>query len=249
MTAFIVIAVIVLIFAFFLNVKIRAEIKYLGGEFDFKVKYLWFTIFPFKKRKEKKSKVKKKKSKQKNKSEAVTSELKQETEEQTEKGDENQISESGKQESTETKAEKQMLSDKIDKLKDIIEKVKLIWSFSQKHLKHIFKRIYLENLMIDFIIADEDAYAAAMNYGKVNAAVYNLLNAVRMLFPVSVKTVDIACDFEKKESVYDVELNIIIRPATVFSAAFGILFGLLKNIKKIIGKSNEQPEPEKAVSV
>ena len=249
MTAFIVIAVIVLIFAFFLNVKIRAEIKYLGGEFDFKVKYLWFTIFPFKKRKEKKSKVKKKKSKQKNKSEAVTSELKQETEEQTEKGDENQISESGKQESTETKAEKQMLSDKIDKLKDIIEKVKLIWSFSQKHLKRIFKRIYLENLMIDFLIADEDAYAAAMNYGKVNAAVYNLLNIVRMLFPVSIKTVDIACDFEKKESVYDVELNIIIRPVTVFSSAFGIIFGLLKNIKKLTGKSNEQSESEKAVSV
>ena len=249
MTAFIVIAVIVLIFAFFLNVKIRAEIKYLNGELDFKVKYLCFSIFPLKEKKSKSKNKKSKRKEQKEQSENLSDEPKHTSEKQIKEIDKSDISELDEQEAGEGEIEKQKLSEKIDKLKDIIEKVKLIWSFSKKHLRRIFKRIYLENLMIDFVIADEDAYNAAMNYGKMNAAVYNLLNAVRIMFPVSVKTVDIVCDFEKKESVYDFEVNIIVKPATVFSAGFGILFGLLKNIKKLIGKSNEQSEPEKAVSM
>ena len=249
MTAFIVIAVVVLIFAFFLNVHIRAEIKYLNGELDFKVKYLWFTIFPLKEKKEKKPKLKNKKSKRKKQSENLSAEPEHTSEKMINEFDKSDISEPDEQEAGEGKIEKKKLSEKIDKLKDIIEKMKLIWSFSKKHLRRIFKRIYLENLMIDFVIADEDAYNAAINYGKMNAAIYNLLNAVRIMFPVSVKTVDIVCDFEKKESVYDFEVNIIVKPATVFSAGFGILFGLLKNIKKLIGKSNEQSEPEKAVSM
>lgn len=254
MTALIIIAAIVLILAFFLNMKIRAEIKYLGGEFDFKVKYLCFTFFPLKEKKEKKQKIKKEKSKRKRSSDDEAeaeseAESAEETSEQCENGKVTEQNEEQEAEPEKKKAEKKKLSEKIDKLKDIIEKVRIIWSCSKKWLKHIFKHIYFENLTVDFIIADEDAYTAAMNYGKVNAAFYNGLNVVRTLFPVSVRTVDIVCDFERKEPVYDFELKITLRPATVFSAVFGILFGLLLNLKKLIGKSNKQPENNKAVSM
>ncbi len=251
MTAIIVISAIILVFAFLLNMKIKAEISYLDSKFNFKVKYLCFTIFPFKEKKAKKEKIKKKKK-----------ESKKVHTEETEVSPNNEQTETAEQEyqtdHTEAKAEtenknkkkpKEPISEKLDKLFDIIEKVRIIWSVSKRHLIKIFRHIYIEEFMIDFIIGDEDAYTAAMNYGKINAAVYNLINFIRTFFTVTIKTVDIVCDFDSKKSVYDFSTKITVKPSTILSAVFGILFGLLINLKKLIGKNNtKQPSDKKAVS-
>lgn len=244
MTALVIIAVIVLILAFLLNMKIRAEIKYIDGKFDFKLKYFLFTFFPLKVKKQRKENKRKRNSEGK-----LTAEPAEEISEKCETEKAAEQNEEQAAEPINKKAENKKLSEKIDKLKDIIEKIKIIWSCSNKWLKHIFKHIYLEDLAVNFIIADEDAYTAAMNYGKVNAVFYNGLNAVRTLFPVSVRNVDILCDFDRKKPVYDFELKITLKSATAFSAVFGIIFGLLFNIKKFIGKTNKQSENNKAVSM
>ena len=104
--------------------------------------------------------------------------------------------------------------------------------------------------MVDFLIAGEDAYKTAMNYGTISAAVYNLINFIRTFFTVTIKTVDVVCDFDAKEPIYDFSAKITVKPATIFSAAFGILFGLLININKLTGKKNtEQPSDKETVSV
>ena len=255
MTAIIIISVIILIFAFFLNMKIKAEISYISGNFDFKVKYLCFTVFPFKK-KEKKSK--KEKNKLKKSTENKSYDIENTTNEnniseinnESANNESEQIIENDKKNIKGEKKSKEPLSDKIDKLFDILEKVKIIWSVSKKHLAHIFKNIYIEELMVDFIIADEDAYKAAMNYGTINAAVFNLINFIRTFFTVTIKTVDIICNFDSKDSVYDFSAKVTVKPSTILSAVFGILFGLLINIKKLIGKNNKkQPSDKKAVSM
>lgn len=236
--------------------KIRAEISYIGGNLDFKVKYLWFTIFPLKEKKTKKRK-KSKPKKLKNTKEsdgenadALSDDFGENPEmaEASVETDVTEDAENGSNKKKDKKEKKETLSEKIDKLKDLIGKAKIIWSVSKNHLKKIFTHIYLDDLMIDFIIASDDAYKTAMNYGKINAAVYNAITAVRLLFPIKIKTVDIVCDFERKEPVYDCELKVTVRPATILSAAFGILFGLLLNIKKLMGKSNKQPDEETAVT-
>ena len=56
MTALIIIGIIVLIIVFLVMCSIRAELKFYGGKLDFKVKYLFFTIYPFKEKTEKKKK-------------------------------------------------------------------------------------------------------------------------------------------------------------------------------------------------
>lgn len=252
MTAFIVVFSIILVFAFFLNMKVKAEISYLGGIFDFKVKYLCFTVFPLK---EKSKKVKKKKIKDKknNSLENIQNgdEIGEEVQEVTEQLDEENTdkvnSENSDGDKTSNKKKKEPLSEKIDKIFDILEKVKIIWSVSKKWLAHIFKHIYIENLMIDFLITDEDAYNAAMNYGKINAVVYNFLNFIRTFFTVTIKTVDIVCDFDAEKSVYDISAKVTVRPATILLAVFGILFGLLINIKKLIGKNNKEQSPDKKI--
>lgn len=229
--------------------KLRAEIKFYGGKLDFKVKYFWFTIFPFKEKKKKP----KKESPPPKESESQSG--------NTEVGTESYL---GEEPYTVTKAEveakreavrkesesaeevqkseksKEKLSEKIDRLSDLIEKAKIIWGLSKKGLTRLFKHIYIDGIVIDFVIAEGDAYDTAMRYGTVNAVTYNVINAVRFLFPVTVKTVDIACDFDGKGSRYDGEVKVTIRPATIFSAAFSILFGLLKNYSKLVGKRNSK---------
>ncbi|MCM1329339.1 MAG: DUF2953 domain-containing protein [Ruminococcus sp.] len=250
MTALAVIGIIVLLIALLLNVKLRAEIKFYGGKLDFKVKYLFFTIFPFK---EKKKKPKKESPPPKEKS--------------AEKAEENY---SGEEPYTITKAEadakrkalketeatekipeeksREKLSEKIDKLTDLIEKVKIIWQSSKKGLKRLFKHIYIDGIVIDFVIAEGDAYDTAMRYGTVNAVTYNAINAVRFLFPVTVKTVDIACDFNGEKSRYDGEVKVTLRPAVIFSAVFSVLFGLLKNYSRLAGKKSSPKNSKTAVS-
>ena len=225
--------------------KIRAEISYLGGEFNFKVKYLCFTVFPFKK-KEKNKKNKKKSTV----STAVSQEQQADKQDDAVQSDELNQVDDDLNESKEKSKSKETLSEKINKIFEILEKVKIIWSVSKKWLAHILKHIYIEELMIDFLITDEDAYDAAMNYGKINAAIYNLINLIRTFFTVTIKTVDILCDFDAEKSIYDISAKITVRPATILRAVFAILFGLLINIKKLIGKNNrEQSSDKKVVSM
>lgn len=240
-----VIGIIVLLIALLLNMKLRAEIKFYGGKLDFKVKYLFFTIFPLK---EKKEKPKKKSSPSEEK---VTEKAKK-----SYKGEESYTVtkaeiEAAKKESALKEAEisektqsseksKEKLSEKINKLTDLIEKIKIIWSSSQKGLRRIFKHIYIDGIVLDFVIAEGDAYDTAIRYGTVNAVTYNVINAVRFLFPVTVKTVDITCDFDGAKSCYDGEVKVTLRPAVIVSAAFSILAGLIKNYSRLTGKQNSQ---------
>ena len=247
MTGWIIFGIIILLIAFLLNMKLRAEVKFYGGKLDFKVKYLWFTIFPFK---EKKKKPTKESPLHKEDVPKVVREDYSGEEPYTVTKEEVEAKRAAKrayeepEELQDTEKSKEKLSEKIDKLKDLIEKAKIIWNSSQKGLKRLFKHMYFDGIVIDFVIAEGDAYDTAMRYGAVNAVTYNAINAVRFLFRVTIKTVDIACDFDGKKSRYDGEVKITLRPATIFAAVFSVLFGLLKNYSKLIGEK----DPQKAVT-
>lgn len=263
-TALIVTSVIILIFAFLLNMKARAEIRFYGGELDFKVKYLCFTVFPLRKKEKQPKKSKKpKKRREKRMSERrgknAEAGKKTDTETETESftiknaavdetesnGDggttdaenEESIGISGKDSN-----KKEKLTDKLEKLTDMIEKAKIIWGFSKKWLAHIFKHIYFRDLVIDFTVSGEDAYKAAMNYGSVSAVTYGGISALSALFDTKIKTVDIACDFNGKRSVFDGEVKITLSPGTALKAVFGILFGVLKNLKSLKNKASAEED-------
>ncbi len=256
MTALIIVGIIILLFAFLLHSKIRAEIKFYDGVLDFKVKYLFLTIFPFKK-KEKVKKEKKPKKAKKNKApksaenEIVTPENDSVTEEKDEKSE--GIDDGGKNKKKKDKDKpKKSLSEKIEGIENIIEKVKAIWDSSHKGLKKLFMHIYFDDIVIDFRIAGEDAYKTAVTYGRINAAVYNVIAVLLTFFKTKIRSVDIVCDFVGKKSVYDGEVKITIRPSTIFSALFMIIFGLIRNYKVLLGKKpnvKNQPDAKKAVTV
>ncbi len=271
MTALIIIGIIVLIFAFILNVRIRAEVKFYGGILDLKVKYLFFTIFPFKK-KEKKIKTAKKPKKDKkpagSEKKAVRkhSESNEDISAAEEPGDDEELSDrihdddeneaaddqKKKKKKKDKDKPKKSLSEKFDDLSGIIEKVKVVWEASQKGLKKLFLNIYIDDLTVDFRIAGDDAYKTALNYGRISAAVYNIIAFLSVYFRTKIKTVDVVCDFTGERSAFDGEVKVAIKPSTIFSAVFIILFGLLKNYKVLLGKTSakpKKPENKKAVTV
>lgn len=252
MRGLIIFGAIILLIAFLLNMKLRAEIKFYGGKLDFKVKYLLFTIFPFKEKKKKP-----KKESPPPKEDVPTDSVKSYSGEEpytVTKAEVEAKREAVRKETEaaeevqETEKSKEKLTEKIDKITDLIEKAKIIWGLSKKGLSRLFKHIYIDGIFIDFVIAEGDAYDTAMRYGTVNAVTYSAINAVRFLFPVTVKTVDIACDFNGKKSRYDGELKVTIRPATIFSAAFSILFGLLRNYGRLTGKTKKRPDAKRTVT-
>lgn len=253
----------ILFFALILNIKLRVVISYLDGKFDFRLKYLFFTIYPLKEKKPKPVKEKKTKSnkaKGKNKSEPISEAEKNvaagdgaEADEKIEKASANADTsfedDSEAEDISSEKPRKEKFSDKLDKLSELIEKIKIIWGFSEKRLRRIFTHIYIEKLMIDFIVAGDDACKTAVSYGTVSAAVYNGIAVLGRLFTTKVKSVDIVCDFDRNEPVYNASVNITARPSTLLSAALGILGGFVKNYKAIMGKSDKRQPNETAAQL
>ena len=257
MTALIIIAAVIIFFALALNIKLRIQIKYLGGELDFKVKYLWFTIYPLKKKKSGKKKhvrkskraVRKNQEKLAETSDTVDTAGVEESEIKSESTAEELDGAPEDEDNSAEKANKGKLSGKLDRLSELVEKIRVIWGFSEKQLRRIFTHIYIENLMIDFIIAGEDACRTAVSYGTVSAAVYNVIAVISTIFQTKVKSVDIACDFDRKKPVYDASANITSRPSTLIAAVFGIFVGFAKNYKSIIGESNKRKSNETAAQL
>ncbi len=85
---------------------------------------------------------------------------------------------------------------------------------------------------IDFIIANEDAFTCAMEYGSISGTIYNVLGWMGVLFNVKLKTIDIVPGFAMKESRWDAAGKLCVRPITAVIA--GIQFLITYSIRYFI---------------
>lgn len=99
-----------------------------------------------------------------------------------------------------------------------------VWRSAKKPVRRIFKGFHFKDIMIDLVIAHEDAYKCALRYGKVSGAVFNLLAFMRLVFTSKEKTVDVRAGFGMDKSRYDVSLRLWFMPMTaVISGAWFLL--------------------------
>lgn len=108
------------------------------------------------------------------------------------------------------------LTDKIEFILGILEA-------ADRPLLKILKGVKFSEVYIDFIIANEDAYKCALNYGRISGAVYNLLGWLGAFCNVKYKTVDINPGFAQKNSRWDVSLRLSFRPVTLVIAGIAFL--------------------------
>ncbi|MDY3791863.1 MAG: hypothetical protein SOZ56_05215 [Oscillospiraceae bacterium] len=255
MIALIIIAALILIILLTVNIPVEAYIRFYGGKADIKVKYLFLSLYP------KKEKPPKKKKRRKDKpsketlpvSEDIAAEDSSEntpkedsppkadtvkTEETTENESTSSKEESPSEEEKTPKEEKKPLLERISaKLDELTEKknsVMLLIELVTEPLKRFGSKIRIDDVIIDFAAADEDAAKAAISYGTIGAAVYDGISFLRCFVGMSVRSVNISCLYNTPadKSRYDGECKVRLRPASLINAVFAVGFGYISNKKK-----------------
>ena len=112
--------------------------------------------------------------------------------------------------------EPKTLGEKLEALLDL-------WRAADRPVLKILKGVKLYELYIDFIIANEDAYKCALNYGRISGALFNLLGWLSVLFTVKVKTVDVNAGFALDKSRWDASVKVSFRLGTLVSAGIWFL--------------------------
>lgn len=251
MLALYIILGIILFVVIILHFPVVASIDVAKEKFEFKVKFLFFSIYPLKEKKPKKMSQRKKKRLEKKlqkekqaykKSLEKTKQVKNQKP-QALKTDDKPLEE--KKSSDNIKSEKpkdneQKLKDKFSGYKEKWEKIKPYIPIGKKALKKLIKAIKIRQLDVYIAVCNEDAYECAMNYGKVNAAVYNALALIKQFFAVSIKHIAIDCKFNSNESDYKLGCKIKSRPSTIILIAMFILVSYIHTNVKLRHNKNRK---------
>ena len=117
---------------------------------------------------------------------------------------------------------------KLDELKAQYKKVKPYIPMGWKYFKKLLKAVRFTDTRIALDIGKEDAYEAAMLYGKVQAGLFNTIAMLAGIFTVKLKKADVNCIFDEKKFGYDVHTIIRVRPSTLIAIAFCMGVNFLK---------------------
>jgi hypothetical protein len=116
------------------------------------------------------------------------------------------------------------------------------------------KAIRIEDVRIQIESGKEDAAESATFYGKLQAALFNTLNLLAMIFTVRVKEANVKCLFNVKKLGADGEATIKVRPSTMIAIAFCLLFCAAKifipyKLKQRRARKKAEKEAKKRAAV
>ncbi|MGN1417302.1 MAG: hypothetical protein ACI4XF_10675 [Oscillospiraceae bacterium] len=236
MTVLIIIAAIIALIVILLYFPVTAEISYVNKELRVRVKYLMFTVFsiPAKKKKRREKKPKKEKAPKENKDDISAGEEEKSSETQDEAGkpspeDEELLNPDGGKD----KKHKKSVSDIMDMIRDYKRIILRVWELAGKHVRKICKCVRIDGVVIDITAAGEDAFEASMLYGKLHAAVWNIIAFVGLLIPISVKSSDIKISYCTEEPIYNLSAKVRVTPAVIVGNVIVAALKLLLHINEI----------------
>lgn len=151
--------------------------------------------------------------------------------EKKKKKDEKPAEESSEQSAEDTAAEEteEKKEGAIAKVKRYFAMVKPYIPMAWKYFKKLLKSIRITKLDIELTSGKEDAYEAAMMYGKLNAALYNVIALLSRIFTVRVlKNTKVNCRFDEKVFEYDVSTVVMVRPSALIAIVFCIGINFLR---------------------
>ncbi|WP_417120107.1 hypothetical protein, partial [Ruminococcus bicirculans (ex Wegman et al. 2014)] len=115
---------------------------------------------------------------------------------------------------------KEKKKSKFYELKAQYKKVKPYIPMGWKYFKKLLKAIRFTDTRIVLDVGKEDAYEAAMLYGKVQAGLFNTIAILAGVFTVKLKKADVNCIFDEKKFGYDVHALVRVRPSTLIAIGF-----------------------------
>ena len=113
---------------------------------------------------------------------------------------------------------------KLDGLKRKWEFVKPYLPPAWKYSKKLLKAIRLEDVKINIDTGKEDAAESAQFYGKLQAALFSVLNFLAMVFTLRVSEANVNCHFNVKRLDAEGEVTVRVRPSTVIAIAVCLLW-------------------------
>ena len=117
---------------------------------------------------------------------------------------------------------------KIAQLKDKYNAIKPYIPTGWKYFKKLLKKIRFTNIEADVTVGKEDAYEAAVWYGKVQGILFGLFGWLSCIFTVKLKHVDVHCRFNEKITDGEISLKVKVRPSTMIHIAFCLGFNFLR---------------------
>lgn len=117
-------------------------------------------------------------------------------------------------------------------LTDFLPLVEIVLDF----MSDFRRKLRVNVLEINLVLAGSDPCDLAINYGKATAALGNLWPRLEELFVIKKRDVKIQCDFEADKTLVKARLDLTITLARVFSVSFRYGIRALKELKKILNK-------------
>lgn len=230
MTVLIIVAAVIALIVILLYIPVTADISYVNKELRVRVKYLMFTVFSIPAQKKKRRR--KKKPKKEPKQEDIPLE-ENSSESSSEAGklspeDDELLNPDGK-----GKKEKKSVSDIMDMIREYKRIILRAWELAGKHVKKLCKCVRIDDVVIDITAAGEDAFEASMLYGKLHAAVWNIIGFVGLLMPISVKSAEIKISYSTEEPIYDLGARVKITPAVIVGNVIVAAIKLLLHINEL----------------
>lgn len=98
------------------------------------------------------------------------------------------------------------------------------------------RKLRVNVLELNLVLAGGDPCDLAINYGKATAAMGNLWPRLEELFVIKRRDIKIQCDFEGDKTLIAARLDLTITVARVFSVGLRYGFRALKELMKILNK-------------
>lgn len=128
-----------------------------------------------------------------------------------------------------------------------------IWNSAKRPVRKILKGFHFNNIYVDFLVADEDAYKCAIKYGRISGFFYNLIACMDRIFTLKYKSIDINCGFAEEKSRWDVGFNVRFLPITAIVSGIWFLITYIfriyiperfkkRKLKKSVSEQNTQPQ-------
>ncbi|MBQ4247771.1 MAG: hypothetical protein II703_04175 [Ruminococcus sp.] len=109
---------------------------------------------------------------------------------------------------------------KLAQLKDKFNMVKPYIPLGWKYFRKILKKIRITDVQADVTVGKEDAYEAALWYGKVQGFLFSTMGWLGCIFTIKLKRLDVHCEFNEKVMDGEIYLKVKIRPSTMIHIAF-----------------------------
>ena len=117
---------------------------------------------------------------------------------------------------------------KIAQLKDKYKAIKPYIPTGWKYFKKLLKKIRFTNITADVTVGKEDAYEAALWYGKVQGIIFGSVGWLSCIFTVKLKKIDVHCRFNEKITDGEIFLKVKVRPSTIIHIAFCLGINFLR---------------------